>query len=161
MKKRILLLGTIGAAAATGLLYVLEANRRKQNNVNSDNESTTEPEFSGNRLSSSTLRADTKDSSEQTEPAASMGRIGQSTTPVPESGVEPAIDDQGTDQFEASQILREIRDTAFEASDEKLALALGRPTEEIEQWTSGIGLIDGDVVMKARALAIQRGLEVE
>jgi hypothetical protein len=156
MKKRIILLGTIGAAAATGLLYVLEANRRKQNNVNSDNESTTEPDGSGNGL-----RADTKDASEQTEPAASMGRIGQATTPVPEGVIEPAIDDQGTDQFEASQILREIRDTAFDASDEKLALALGRPTEEIEQWTSGRGLIDGDVVMKARALAIQRGLEGE
>jgi hypothetical protein len=54
----------------------------------------------------------------------------------------------------------EIRDAAFDASNEKLALALGRPTEEIEQWASGNGLIDGDVVMKARALAIQRDLDI-
>jgi hypothetical protein len=74
---------------------------------------------------------------------------------------EAAIDDQGTDQLAASQILRNIRDSAFDASDEQLALALGRPTDEIEEWTSGSGLIDGDVVMKARALALQRGLEVE
>ena len=79
----------------------------------------------------------------------------------PESEARHEIDDQGTDQIQASQILKQIRDDAFEASDEKLALALGRPTEEIEQWTHEGGLIDGDVVMKARALAIQRGLEVE
>ena len=70
-------------------------------------------------------------------------------------------DDQGTNQAEAAQILREIRDNGFNASDESFALALGRPTEEIEQWIRGDGLIDGDVVMKARALAIQRGLEAE
>jgi hypothetical protein len=73
---------------------------------------------------------------------------------------EHAIDDQGTDQLKASQILRRIRDNAFEASDEKLALALGRPTQEIEEWTSGNGLIDGDVILKARTLAMQRGLEI-
>jgi hypothetical protein len=70
------------------------------------------------------------------------------------------IDDLGTSQAEASHILKEIRDTAFDASNEKLALALGRPTDEIEQWTSGNGLIDGDVIMKARTLAIQRDLEL-
>jgi hypothetical protein len=73
---------------------------------------------------------------------------------------EHAIDDQGTSQAQASQILTHIRDSAFEASDEKLALALGRPTEEIEDWTRGNGLIDGDVIFKARALAIQRGFEI-
>jgi hypothetical protein len=72
----------------------------------------------------------------------------------------PAIDDQGTDQSEASHILRGIRDNLFDASDEKLALALGRPTEEIEEWTSGDGLIDGDLLLKARTLAMQRGLEI-
>lgn len=73
---------------------------------------------------------------------------------------EHVIDDQGTGQSEASQILRHIRDNAFEANDEKLALALGRPTEEIEEWTSGRGLIDGDVILKARTLAMQRGIEI-
>ena len=71
-----------------------------------------------------------------------------------------AIDDQGTDQAEASNILKHIRDNAFEASDEKLALALGRPAEEIEEWTSGNGRIDGDVILKARTLALQRGFEI-
>ena len=74
---------------------------------------------------------------------------------------EPAIDDLGTGQAEAAHILKNIRDTAFESSDEKLALALGRPTEEIQEWTSGAGVVDGDVVMKARTLAIERGIHIE
>ena len=71
------------------------------------------------------------------------------------------IDDRGTDQSEAGRILKNIRDTAFDASDEKLALALGRPTEEIVAWTTGSKTVDSDVVMKARALAIQRGVGVD
>jgi hypothetical protein len=71
------------------------------------------------------------------------------------------IDDQGTDQEEASQILRELRDEAFDSSDEKLALALGRSSEEITQWIDGQGMIDADVLMKAKGLAIKRGVEIE
>jgi hypothetical protein len=54
-----------------------------------------------------------------------------------------------------------VRDDAFEGSDEKLALALGRPIEEITGWLNGSEIIDGDVLIKARALAIQRGVEIE
>src|SRR4051812_22121215 len=71
------------------------------------------------------------------------------------------LDDRGTDQSEASEMLRSIRDQAFEGSDEKLALALGRPTDEIERWASGAGTIDGDIVLKARGLANQRGINIE
>src|SRR6185295_18128259 len=71
----------------------------------------------------------------------------------------PIIDDHGTDQAEALNILTHIRDAAFDSSDEKLALALGRPTEEIEAWTRGAEIIDGDVIMKARGLAMERGVE--
>ena len=35
-----------------------------------------------------------------------------------------------------------------------------RPTEEIAEWTSGNGLIDGDVILKARTLAMQRGFQI-
>jgi hypothetical protein len=72
-----------------------------------------------------------------------------------------AVDDQHTDQTEAANMLRQIRDSAFDASDEKFAVALGRPTEEIRRWTSGSGVIDDDAVMKARGLAIQRGVEIQ
>jgi hypothetical protein len=71
------------------------------------------------------------------------------------------IDDRGTDQSEALQILTRIKDEAFDSSDEKLALALGRPVDEIQDWTRGEKIIDSDVLMKARALALERGLRIE
>ncbi len=71
------------------------------------------------------------------------------------------VDDRGTGQAEAAQILRNLRDRAFEASNEKLALALGRPTEEIEAWNAGQEFIDDDVIMKARGIAMHRGVRVE
>lgn len=89
---------------------------------------------------------------------ASMAPIKDATTASLDD--EPKIDDRGTDQSEALQILTSIRDGAFDSSNEKLALALGRPTEEIEEWIEGAKTIDGDVVQKARALAIERGLEI-
>jgi len=71
------------------------------------------------------------------------------------------VDDRGTRQDEAAQILRNLRDRAFQASDEKLALALGRPTEEISAWNAGEEIIDSDVVMKARGIAMHRGVQIE
>lgn len=71
------------------------------------------------------------------------------------------VDDRGTGQAEAVQILRNLRDRGFEASNEKLALALGRPTEEVEAWNTGRELIDDDVVMKARGIAMHRGVHIE
>jgi hypothetical protein len=71
------------------------------------------------------------------------------------------VDDRGTGQEKAAQILRKLRDRAFEASDEKLAVALGRPMEEVAAWHSGRELIDDDVVMKARGIAMHRGVRVE
>jgi hypothetical protein len=71
------------------------------------------------------------------------------------------IDDRGTEQNEAVQILTKIKDEGFDSSDEKLALALGRPVEEIQAWTRGEQTIDSDVLMKARALGLERGLTIE
>ena len=71
------------------------------------------------------------------------------------------VDDRGTGQEEASQILRKLRDRGFESSDEKLAMALGRPVEEILAWDRGLEPIDDDVVMKARGIAMHRGVRVE
>jgi hypothetical protein len=74
---------------------------------------------------------------------------------------EHYVDDRGTDQDKASQILVNLRDRAFEASDEKLALALGRPPEEVAAWQTGDEVIDDDVIMKARGIAMHRGVNVE
>lgn len=71
------------------------------------------------------------------------------------------VDDHGTGQEKAAKILRKLRDRAFDASDEKLALALGRPVEEIAAWNEGMEIIDDDVVMKARGIAMNRGVHIE
>jgi hypothetical protein len=71
------------------------------------------------------------------------------------------VDDRGTGQKKAARILRNLRDRAFEASDEKLALALGRPVSEVAAWNAGSEIIDDDVVMKARGIAMHRGVHVE
>lgn len=86
------------------------------------------------------------------------GRGAQTTA---RDSVDNIVDDRGTGQSQAAQILRNLRDRAFEASDEKLALALGRPLEEITDWNAGQKLIDDDVVMKARGIAMHRGVHVE
>jgi len=137
MKKSILMLSGLGIGA--GVLYALSsrASAQKKSNGNGKAANVTPAESEGNDSSkaSSMAPADT----ERTEP----------------------IDDQGTGQNEASEILKSIRDDAFESSNERLALALGRPAEEIDAWLSGTETIDGDVLMKARNLAMERGVDVE
>lgn len=71
------------------------------------------------------------------------------------------VDDRGTNQDKASRILTNLRNRAFESSDERLALALGRPTEEVAAWQAGLELIDDDVIIKARGIALHRGVTVE
>jgi hypothetical protein len=83
-------------------------------------------------------------------------------TPASRTGLpENVVDDRGTSQEKAARMLRKLRDRAFEASDEKLAVALGRPVEDITAWNVGQELIDDDVVMKARGIAIHRGVHIE
>lgn len=100
-----------------------------------------------------------EDNNQNSNTGASMAAIKDAATAISDN--EPKIDDRGTDQSEALQILTSIRDGAFDSSNEKLALALGRPTEEFEEWMGGAGIIDGDVVQKARALATERGFQIE
>ena len=143
MKKKIALLGGLGVAG--GLLYAFGFRSRK--NKDSDQPDVAENDSAGAANGQSVSGA--QNGGRRPQPAAAVA-----------SENEHIIDDQGTDQAEASQILKHIRDNAFDASDEKLALALGRPTEEIEEWTRGDGLIDGDVILKARTLAMQRGFQL-
>jgi hypothetical protein len=77
-----------------------------------------------------------------------------------EAGANP-VDDQGTNQTEGRALLKRLRDAGFQGSDEQLAVALGRPLEEIEGWTGGAESVDDDVVMKARGIAKERGIEIE
>ena len=72
------------------------------------------------------------------------------------SSLESQIDDRGTSQSEAARVLRRLRDDVFDSSNEKLALSLGRSSEEIVEWLNGEGTIDGDALMKVRELARER-----
>ena len=161
MKKSVVLLTGVGIGA--GLLYVFKSSSRisatePDGVASTRNDGAEDASHLGNGQSLST-----KDDSTDA-PRSSISKIAEGNgTDVVRDGTDsnlPAIDDRGTDQHEAAEILKTVRDAAFDASDEKLALALGRPTEEIEAWTSGAGDIDGDVVMKARTLAINRGVEI-
>ena len=78
-----------------------------------------------------------------------------------ESSSTEAVDDRGTNQSEGRALLKRLRDNGFDSSDEKLALALGRPVEEVAAWTDGAEAVDDDVVMKARGIAKERGIEIE
>jgi len=71
------------------------------------------------------------------------------------------VDDRGTSESEGRALLKHLRDIGFEGSDEKLAVALGRPLSEIQGWMGAAEPIDDDVVMKARGIAKERGIEIE
>jgi hypothetical protein len=75
--------------------------------------------------------------------------------------LDQEVDDQGTDQEEAKTMLTKLRDAGFEADDEKLAVALGRTIDQVQAMISGAETIDDDVVMKARGIALHRGIEIE
>jgi hypothetical protein len=72
-----------------------------------------------------------------------------------------SLDDQGTNQTEGRAIIKRLRDKAFDGNDEQLAVALGRPVQEVEGWTGGAEPVDDDVLMKARGVAQERGIDVE
>ncbi len=54
------------------------------------------------------------------------------------------------------ELLQKLKSQTFDSSDEKLALGLGRPVEEIQAWFSGKEEIDEDAQEKIHGLAQQR-----
>jgi hypothetical protein len=75
--------------------------------------------------------------------------------------LDQEVDDKGTDQEEAQRMLTTLRDQGFDGSNAKFAVALGRSEEQVAAMISGEETIDDDVVMKARGIALNRGLEIE
>lgn len=71
------------------------------------------------------------------------------------------LDDRGTDTSAGLALLRRLRDEGFESDDQKLSVALGRPVEEVEGWMNGSEPPDDDIIMKARGIAQERGIEIE
>ena len=78
-----------------------------------------------------------------------------------QAGGDQALDDRGTDTTAGLAILRRLRDNGFEGDNEKCAVALGRPIEEVEAWMGGGEPPDDDIIMKARGIAKERGIEIE
>ena len=75
--------------------------------------------------------------------------------------LDQEVDDKGTDQDQAREIITKLCDNAFDGDADQLAVALGRSTEQVQGVLSGAEPADDDLVMKARGIAIHRGVEVE
>ena len=71
------------------------------------------------------------------------------------------VDDRGTDAAGGLELLRRLRDNGFESDDEKFAVVLGRPVKEVAAWMEGTEAPDDDIIMKARGIARERGIEIE
>ena len=99
-----------------------------------------------------------RDEKRSSDNRSSMSPIENGTASVMRDETEP-LDDQGTSQEEAAEVLQILRDELFDGSDEAFALALGRTPQEVKAWFNGNEPIDADVLLKARALAIERGIE--
>lgn len=82
----------------------------------------------------------------------------QSSGEAPER--DEAVDDRGTSPAEGLEILKRLRAQGFDGDSGKLAVALGRPVEEVERWMGGTETPDDDIIMKARGIATQRNLEI-
>ena len=75
--------------------------------------------------------------------------------------LDQEVDDKGTDQEEAQHMLEALRDQGFDSDNEKLAKALCRTIEQVDGMIKGAETIDDDVVMKARGIALHRGIKIE
>ena len=91
------------------------------------------------------------------EPTAVNSQI---TDAVEQTNDNP-VDDRGTDAAGGLELLRRLRDNGFGSDDEKFAVALGRPVKEVSAWMEGSEPPDDDIIMKARGIAQERGIEIE
>lgn len=74
---------------------------------------------------------------------------------------EDAVDDQGTDQTAAREMMQQLMNERFGGGGiEHLALVMGRPQDELQRFLSGEQPIDDDFVMKMRGVARERGVNL-
>ena len=64
-------------------------------------------------------------------------------------------DDFTVDETESRNTLKRLKTEVFENDNDKVALAMGRPVEEITDWLGG-GEIDDDAQMKINGIAKER-----
>ena len=75
--------------------------------------------------------------------------------------LDQQVDDKGTGQEQAQHMIEALRDEGFNGDNEQVAKALGRTIEQVEGMIDGTETIDDDVVMKARGIALHRGIQIE
>ena len=156
MRKAAVTLGTVGIGA--GILYAFRRTREKGSSRSLAKDAGFDmTDETGFENQTSNLAPGIGATSEPELPSMSALKGGGSEG----AAQQYEVDDRGTNQNEAVEILTKIKDEAFDSSDEKLSLALGRPVDEIQAWTKGEHPIDSDVLMKARALALERGLRLD
>ena len=73
---------------------------------------------------------------------------------------ENTVDDQGTGQSDARDMMNTLLNERFEGGIDQLSLVMGRPADEIQRFLSGEEPIDDDFVMKIRGIAKERGVEL-
>lgn len=64
-------------------------------------------------------------------------------------------DEFTVDETQSREHLQRLKIEVFDSDDEKVALAMGRPVEEITEWLGG-GEIDEDGQMKINGIAKER-----
>jgi hypothetical protein len=75
--------------------------------------------------------------------------------------LDQKVDDKGTDQQQAQHMIEALRDQGFNSDNEQVAKALGRTIEQVQGMIDGSETIDDDVIMKARGIALHRGIQIE
>jgi hypothetical protein len=68
------------------------------------------------------------------------------------------VDDEGTGQAEAVEMLRAFCDNGFNGDIDQAALALGRTTGDLREMLDGTTEIDDDLVSKLRGIAQERSI---
>lgn len=74
---------------------------------------------------------------------------------------ENIVDDAGTGQSDARDMLRSFRDNGFDGDSDKTGLVLGRPAGEIDEMIDGDTDVDDDLAMKIKGIADERGITLD
>ncbi|MEP7211842.1 MAG: hypothetical protein ABI791_02125 [Acidobacteriota bacterium] len=70
------------------------------------------------------------------------------------------VDDKGTGQPQAREMMTRLNESAGHGSLEELGLIMGRPEDELRRFLDGAEPIDDDFVMKMRGVAQERGIDL-
>ena len=65
------------------------------------------------------------------------------------------MDEFTVDETESRNTLQRLKTEVFDSDDEKVAIAMGRPIGEVQEWFAG-GEIDEDAQMKINGIAKER-----